>query len=147
MQTIAISSLDEAKKKLMELSKQKVIQGANWSAYKVFVHCAKTIEYAMTGYPALKPAIVRKTIGRIVIKKFLRQGYMKHDLQADVPGSSSIDETGTAKQGLEVLIAAIDKFTAYNAPLKPHLIFGDMSKEEYDQYFAFHIADHLSEIR
>lgn len=143
---IRVSSLEEVKKELHKLEDKQKIAGTNWSPYKVFVHCSKTIEYSMTGYPSLKPAFIRATIGKIAIKKFLSQGYMKHDLMADVPGSPEIKEIGTADDGVKALIQTIEKFQAYQGALKPHLIFGNLTKNQYDQYFAIHIADHLSEI-
>ena len=117
----------------------------HWSAGKTFAHCAQTIECAMDGYPSLKPAWVRATLGRLVIGKFLRQGQMRHGLSAPVPGAPEIPEsTGTA-EGLDRLLAAIDRFQAHTGPLQPHLLFGQMSRDDYDRYFAMHIADHLRE--
>lgn len=141
---IRLSSLLEARKVLENLNKDVPTSQSEWSSYEIFVHCSKTIEYSMTGYPVLKPAIVRNTVGRLAINKFLRQGYMKHNLQADVPGSPVIENTGTFEDGLKILMASIEKFSSYTGELKPHLLFGSLSREQYDKYFAFHIADHLS---
>lgn len=147
---IRLSSLDEAKQQILalwempEIKKEKGSVG--FSPYQMLVHCAKTIEYSMTGYPSLKPALIRYVVGRPVIRRFLKQGYMKHDLAADVPGSPAIDDVGTFQDGIQELMDAIDRFTQYDADLKPHLLFGKLSKEAYDRYFAIHIADHLSEL-
>lgn len=141
---IRLESLEEAKKELLKLSEEGRKEPEGWSFYKTFSHCAKTIDYSIAGYPALKPAIVRSTIGKLAIQKFLKQGYMKHDLQADVPGSPEIMNQGSFSDGIEILLDSIDKFQAYQGDLKPHLLFGTMNKEAYDKYFAMHIADHLS---
>ena len=68
---------------------------SEWSSYQIFVHCSKTIEYSMTGYASLKPAIRRNTIGKLAINKFFKEGYMKHNLHADVPGSAVIENKGS----------------------------------------------------
>jgi hypothetical protein len=141
---IKLASLAEAKKELLKLSENQEKKPEGWSIYKTFVHCAKTIDYSIAGYPSLKPAVVRNTIGRLAIHKFLKQGYMKHDLQADVPGSPDIVDDGTFQAGVKILFDSIEKFQTYKGELKPHLLFGTMDKEAYDKYFAMHIADHLS---
>lgn len=144
--TVTLSSLDEARKELMKLKGKQLVNAVAWSPYQTFAHCAKTIEYSISGYPALKPTIVRNTVGRLAIRKFLKQGYMQHNLVADVPGSPAIDNTGSAQDGVQMLIKAIDKFKAYKGEFKPHLLFGRLTKAQYDQYFAMHIANHLSAI-
>jgi hypothetical protein len=105
-----------------------------------------TIEYSTTGYPQMKPKLIRKTIGRVVISRFLKRGQMQHNLTAHVPGAAVITAQGSAKAGIDRLIRAIDDFYAYEGQLAPHLIFGELTKEEYDRYFAMHAADHFSEV-
>lgn len=117
----------------------------NWSPYKTFVHCAQTINYSMEGYPKYKPLIVQLTIGRFVFKKYMKQGYMKHNLSAPVQGSPFIEDSSDINLGIDILINAIDRFQEYDGFFKRHLIFGNLTKEEYEIYFAMHIKDHLSE--
>jgi hypothetical protein len=140
------STLTDVKKELLILSEINTIKSKNWSPYKIFLHCSQTIEYSMVGYPILKSKFFRYTIGKLVIKKFLNQGFMKHNLSAPVPGGSNIEDSGTANEGIDTLIKSIDKFKAFNNELAPHLAFGKLSKDDYDKYFSFHIADHLSEL-
>lgn len=143
---LKFSSLNEAKSELIKLSKSNNIETVRWSLYKILVHCTQTIEYSMKGYPKLKPKILQLTIGKIAINKFLNEGFMKHDLTAPVPGAPKIPDNGDVKIALQELISVIDKFTNYNNDLYPHLLFGKLSKNKYDHYFAMHIADHLSEV-
>ncbi|MGN7762970.1 DUF1569 domain-containing protein [Paenibacillus sp. 22594] len=147
MNNVQFKSLNDVKKELLIMEGYDVIPTKQWPLYEILAHCAQTIEYSMTGYPQLKPRIVRKTIGRIVIRKFLKQGHMKHDLTAHVPGAAKLEKQGTVKEGIGLLLRAIDAFQAYEGKLAPHLIFGDLSKEEYDRYFTMHITDHFSEVQ
>lgn len=117
----------------------------NWSPYKTFVHCAQTIKYSMEGYPKTKPLIIQLTLGKIVFKSYLKQGYMKHNLSAPVPGSPFIEDSNDINRGIDILIDAIDLFQKFEGEFKRHLIFGGMTKEEYGTYFSMHIMDHLSE--
>lgn len=147
MKTAQLSSLADVKTELLRMLEKEDVQTKQWSLFEMLTHCSQTIEYAMVGYPQMKPKIVRNTIGRMVIKKFLRQGFMKHDLTAHVPGAAKIEKQGTAKEGIDTLLKSIDKFTAYKGPLAPHLVFGMLTKEQYDKYFTMHIADHFSELQ
>ncbi|MEO3945828.1 DUF1569 domain-containing protein [Gorillibacterium sp. CAU 1737] len=146
MSSVQWASLDAVKKELLSLEGSDAVSTKQWPLYEILAHCAQTIEYSMTGYPQMKPKLVRKTVGRMVIRKFLKQGFMKHDLTAHVPGGAKLKPQGTVQEGVELLQQAIDAFQAYSGPLAPHLIFGELSKDEYDRYFAMHIADHFSEV-
>lgn len=136
-------SLEQALELLNSLKEEDMSELSEWSPYKIFVHCSKTIEYSMTGYPILKPTFIRNTVGKIAFHKFMKQGFMKHSLVADVPGSPPIEVEGTFQEGKEMLIHSIEKFMNYKGNLWMHLLFGKLSKEQYDKYFAMHIADHL----
>lgn len=69
-------SLAEVEKTLLRLKRAGDIKTPNWSVTEICLHCAQTVDYAMTGYPQLKPAWIRATIGKLAIRRFLRQGYM-----------------------------------------------------------------------
>lgn len=141
---VKLKSLSKSKEPISNLNEKKLSSKSQWTAYQSLLHCSKTIEYSMIGYPVLKPAIIRNTIGKMVIKKFLKEGYMKHNLYADVPGSPVMDNLGSCEEGIRILINSIEKFDSYNGEFKPHLLFGKLSKEQYDKYFTIHIEDHLS---
>lgn len=140
-------SLADVTKELLAMDEHDAIKTKQWPLYEILAHCAQTIEYSMTGYPQMKPKIVRKTIGRIAIKKFMKQGFIKHNLTEHVPGAAKIATQGTIREGIDLLLKAIHDFEEYKGPLAPHLLFGELSKEEYDRYFAMHIADHFSELQ
>ena len=143
---MALTTLQDAKAYLQQTFDGRDWPKKNWSAYKTFVHCAQTIEYAMTGYPAPKPVWLQNTVGRLVIRKFMKQGFMRHGLTAPVAGAPAIDDAGgTTAEGLARLLAAIERFQSHTGELQRHLVFGALSHDAYDRYFAMHIVDHLSE--
>jgi hypothetical protein len=146
MEKLQFSSLEEVLTQLDILEQSESVTTTNWSAYKILQHCAQTIDYSMTGYPQYKPKWFRATIGKIVISKFLKQGFMKHNLSAPVPGSPLLTKEGTTGEGIALLRNTIERFRNFNGELKPHLIFGKLTKTQYDRYFAIHVADHLSEV-
>ena len=146
MKKLQLASLNEVLTVLDQLEKSENVSSSGWSVYKVLQHCAQTIDYSMSGYPKYKPVWFRNTIGKIVFSKFFRQGYMSHDLAAPVPGSPLLTVEGNLQEGIALLRGTIARFLAFEGTLKPHLVFGQLTKAQYDKYFAMHVADHFSEI-
>ncbi len=114
-----------------------------WTTSQHLVHCAQSIEYTISGYPQMKPAVVRATIGKLVKRRFLARGEMSHDTAAPVAGAPALDATvpvASAKVRLRVAIAA---FHAHGGPFAPHLVYGRCSRDEYERLQCMHVADHL----
>ncbi|EFU74787.1 DUF1569 domain-containing protein [Enterococcus italicus] len=141
------ASLDEALNILEQLKENESVCTKNWSVYEICLHCAQTIDYSMTGYPEMKPKLIRQTIGKKVVKKFLTDKKMSHNLQAPVAGGAPIAHDGLPIDGIQALIDATHRFQAWDGELQEHGVFGELSKEEYATYFALHIADHFQEIK
>ncbi len=139
-------NLIDVKTIFMNTKNVYLYQGKNWSLYKIIVHCTQTIEYSMIGYPKQKNIIIQYTVGKMAISHFLKKGKMSHNLKAPVPGAPSIQENGNVSQAIEHLINTIDSFNAFDQKLKPHLLFGKLTKNQYDKYFTLHIKDHFSEL-
>lgn len=106
-------------------------------------HCAQSIDCSIDGYPKPATWLVRAVIGPRVLKRFLAQGFMRHDTNAPVPGLPPPDSALTSKAGLERLEAAIGRFRAHTGPLAPHFAYGAVSKAAYEAVHAMHVANHL----
>jgi hypothetical protein len=119
----------------------------DWTVFQALEHCAESIRYSMTGFPAMKPPFVRVTVGRLVSGFFLWRGAMSHDLAAPVPGAPGIEAKGDVKGAAADLLAVIEDFNTFDKPLAPHFLYGDRSKADYDKLHAMHIANHLDVIR
>lgn len=116
----------------------------HWSFMHICTHCSQTILCSITGYPQLKSWIIRKIIGPCILRWFFYRNKMHHNLQAELISASPIDVSN--REPLDVLVKAIDQFINYKGELKPHFVFGDLSKDQYDRYFTLHIKDHLNEV-
>ncbi|AOP35350.1 hypothetical protein A0128_16780 [Leptospira tipperaryensis] len=138
-------TLSDSLKYLDTLEKSNSLSGyGNWDAGKIFLHCAQSIEYSIQGYPENKSAFFQNTIGKLVFLKFSFSKKMSHDLEAPIPGAAEIKTDTDWKQSLAILKETILKFQVYGGELKPHFAYGHLSKEEYDQAHAMHIANHCS---
>jgi hypothetical protein len=120
---------------------------APWTTAQHLEHCAQSIEYAVRGYPRMKPAIVRATIGKLVKRKFLRAGTMSHDTHAPVAGAPALDGGLALDAARARLRAAIAEFRGHAGPYAPHLVYGPCTRDEYEQLQSMHVADHLRLLR
>ncbi|MCB1176729.1 MAG: DUF1569 domain-containing protein [Leptospiraceae bacterium] len=142
---VRLHSLEESLTELEKLENAKSITTTgNWDINQIFEHMAQSIEYSLSGYPDNKPYIIRKTIGRIVLSKFLGQGYMSHDLNSPIPGAPTLNKNPDFKPGISRLKNAIYSFINYTGEPKIHFVYDSVSKKEYDKIHAMHIANHLS---
>lgn len=113
-----------------------------WTLAHTLEHCAQSIEYSLSGYPALRSGLFRATVGRIAKRKFLSAGRMRHDLAAPVPGAPALASSDAAVAEAR-LRAAIAAFQAHEGAFADHLAYGPCSKAEYEALHVMHVADHL----
>ena len=143
---LRLHSFDAVLRELDKLETGSPKVTGNWTLGQVLAHCAQSIEYSLTGYPQLKPAWFRSTVGRLVKGRFLKRGAMSHDLEAAVAGAPALDPQLPLRDAISRLREAISNFRAHQGAFAPHLAYGDCSREEYETLHAMHIANHLSRI-
>jgi hypothetical protein len=115
-----------------------------WSPAQVFNHCAQSIDYSMDGYPELKAAWFRHSLGQAAFSLFASRGAMRHPLNQPIPGAPAIDAPSDPALALQRLQAALNRFAAYSGALQPHFAYGQLSHAEYAQAHALHLYNHLS---
>ena len=145
MSRLRFTSLAEAARaveRLQALPGLDLSQGT-WSPARVLHHCAASLECSVRGFPRRKPWPVRAIARALVLPRFMRQGYMRHDLETGVPGLAERDPGPALGPAVARLLSAIDEFTAAVAHA-PHAVFGDFTRDAYDRYHAMHIAEHAS---
>jgi hypothetical protein len=114
--------------------------GLGWA----LAHCAQSLEFSVNGFPTQKPAWFQKTIGRVVLGRFLKKGAMSHDVNAPIPGAADVDRATTLPAGAERLRAAIALFRSHSGPLQPHVVYGAVDRAGYEAVHSMHIANHLA---
>ncbi|MEJ6024104.1 DUF1569 domain-containing protein [Ramlibacter sp. PS4R-6] len=117
-----------------------------WPLVSVLDHLAQSIEMSMDGYPQPKGALFQMTAGRAAFTVFRARGKMSHGLAEPIPGAPPLDVGSDWKPAARRLRAAIARFEAHKAPLKPHFAYGELSKDDYTLAHAMHIANHQEEI-
>jgi hypothetical protein len=125
------------------LDRPLVARNAAWTLAQHLDHCAESIAASVDGYPALKPALVRGTIGKLVKRRFLARGAMRHDTAAPLPGGVA-PPPRALDDARDSLRAAIERFRRHRGPFALHPVYGRCTADEYEALHAMHVADHLS---
>lgn len=142
-------SLTALQAELVALGSRPLATTAGWSPAQVFVHLAQSIEYSLTGYPALKSPLFRHTAGAAAFQAFATAGVMRHPLTEPIPGAPALpadDETGAGAEPLTALMrlrAALAAFITFEGILAPHFAYGELDKDDYALAHALHLRDHL----
>lgn len=143
----AALSLDGARTVLEGFKGKALASIRGWTPAEVFNHCAQSIEYSMDGYPELKPAWFRHSVGPAAFAVFSARGAMRHPLTEAIPGAAPLAEPASQEAALQRLQAAFERFAAHQDELKPHFAYGALSHEEYAAAHVLHLYNHLSLIR
>lgn len=140
-------SIEGAQGFLRALEGQALVSLKGWSPTEVFNHCAQSIEYSMTGYPELKPAWFRSSVGPLAFSVFSARGAMRHPLAEIIPGAPALDEPATQATSLARLQKAFTEFAAYADQLKPHFAYGTLDHADYAAAHVLHFYNHMSLVR
>jgi hypothetical protein len=121
--------------------------GGTWNLSEVLQHCAQSIRYSVTGYPALKSGLFRTTVGPVAKRLFLRRGSMRHDVDAPLAGAPALAPERPVDNALADLRASVETFNGHDGGTHPHPAYGRCSYREYATLHAMHIGDHLPGLR
>lgn len=139
-------SIDFALKKLTALSSENLMSIGEWNPQQIFSHCAQSIEYSMSAFPAHKSSFFKGTLGKLAFSAFSQQGRMTHNLSEPIPGSPSLSLNIDVQIGLNRLIKSLMAFDAYQGVIAPHFAYGELTKKEYELAHLMHLYNHLQEI-
>ncbi|MFG0379732.1 DUF1569 domain-containing protein [Pseudomonas sp. zbq_18] len=143
----AALSLDGARQVLASFQNKALVSLKGWSPSEVFNHCAQSIEYSLDGYPELKPAWFRHSVGPAAFVVFSARGAMRHPLTEAIPGAAALAEPASQEAALQRLQAAFERFAAHTGELQPHFAYGALDHEAYAQAHVMHLYNHLSLLR
>ncbi len=138
--TTALAEIDR-------LNPSSISSTGEWTPTQIFIHCAQSVEYSMTGYPSASPAIVQKTVGKVAFSLFSSLGKMVHPLDEPIPDAPSLDSETNLEAAIARLKKAYTDFEQYNGVLYPHFTYGELNKDEYTVAHVMHLNNHLKEIR
>ena len=143
---LSFLSLAEAEQEIARLGQStEVRSSAVWNWSQTLVHCAQSIEYSLSGCPAPRSVLFQNTLGAAAFHVFALRGRMNHNLAEPIPGAPALDAAvPDASAALVRLRQAVQGFAIHAGPLHPHFAYGPLSKAQYEQAHAMHLANHLS---
>ncbi|MFT5914911.1 MAG: hypothetical protein ACJAWV_000176 [Flammeovirgaceae bacterium] len=143
---VKLVTLDECRKELEQLRQAKGIAVNNdWTLYQNLVHCAQSIEYSYEGYPEKRSVLFQRTIGEMAFNKFKKQGFMSHNLNEPILSAPKIVDSDNLEIAFSRLEKAIEQFENTDEQmLRPHFVYGNVSKSDYAKVHAMHSSDHFS---
>ena len=143
----AAVSLEDARQVLAELQGKTLQSIRGWSPSEVLNHCAQSIDYSIDGYPELKPAWFRHSLGPAAFAVFSARGAMRHPLDEAIPGAAALIEPADQALALQRLQVAFERFAEHQGALQPHFAYGALEHGEYAEAHVLHLYNHLSLIR
>jgi hypothetical protein len=142
---LVLATLADAMRELDRLKTAVALDAAaNWTWSKTLLHCAQSIDYSMSGYPAPKSALFQHTAGAAAFSFFRSRGRMSHNLIEAIPGAAALDANARVDLAAATRRKSVTAFQAFDGKLQPHFAYGELNKADYERAHAMHIANHLS---
>lgn len=146
LQSPAFDSTEAALRTLAALKVQAARSTGGWDLAHVLHHTAQSIEYSMQGFPELKPAWFRASVGPVAAVVFSARGRMSHSLTEPIPGAPDIAQGQPLGPAVDRAIAALQAFERHDGPLQPHFAYGALDKSDYRRAHLMHFANHWQEV-
>jgi len=115
---------------------------AGWDLPHVLHHVAQSIDCSLDGFPQVKPAWFRGTVGSAAFAVFSARGQMSHGLAEPIPGAPPIMEGQAMGAAVDRALHALVRFDQHAGSLAPHFAYGILSKTEYARAHLMHLANH-----
>ena len=141
------ASIPAAIDTLVHLGNPAVRPGTAMDLPQLLHHLAQSVEFSMTGYPALKPAWFRATLGTYAWALFDARGAMSHDLTEPIPGAARIAPGQPLAPAVDRAIGALQAFKRHEGALVPHFAYGALDKPAYTRAHLMHFANHWDEVQ
>lgn len=142
---VALGDAMQEVERLASAAVEPLLPATAWNWSQTLEHCAQSIEFSLQGFPAPKSALFQNTLGAAAFNVFALRGRMSHNLAEPIPGAPALDVSAPdASAALARLRKAVQDFAAHAGPLQPHFAYGALSRAQYEQAHAMHLANHLS---
>ena len=138
----AFDSLGGALRTLEQLRTDAPRMTGAWDLAQVLHHAAQSVEYSMVGFPELKPAWFRASLGSYAFALFNARGQMSHSLDEPIPGAPPLAAGQALAPAIDRVLAALRAFDRHAGTLAPHFAYGALDKPAYARAHLMHLANH-----
>jgi hypothetical protein len=118
----------------------------DWNVAQFLNHAAQSVEYSIGGFPQLKPAWFRRSIGPAAFAFFESRGAMSHSLSEPIPGAPALPADADLPAAMARCLKALDDFEAHTGALAPHFAYGTLDKAQYTRAHLMHLANHWTQL-
>lgn len=143
--TLRLRDYDELLAELSFLRSKDLKTIGNWSAGQIFDHLAKATDMMIDGNDFRMPGPMRWLMTRLMKKKFLTKG-LPAGFKIPKGARGVAPDEVDAQEGLRRLTAATERAKSEQKRAM-HPVFGNLSREEADQFHLRHAELHLSFIK
>ena len=140
-------TITSALAKLEVLSNKPLSNSGEWNPYQIFMHCAQSVEYSLTGFPEHKSALFKNTAGQLAFSVFSARGEMSHGLSEPIAGAPLFTAEQDVDSAINRLKQSLMDFESYQGDLAPHFVYGELSRQDYEIAHVIHLNNHLFEIQ
>lgn len=142
----AFDSLASAQRTLEQLRTRAPRMGGAWDLPHVLHHAAQSIEFSLGGFPELKPAWFRASVGSYAFALFNARGQMTHALDEPIPGAPALAQGQPLEPAIDRALAALQAFERHAGTLAPHFAYGALDKPAYTRAHLMHLANHWQNV-
>ena len=138
--TLGYESLDDVMPDVERLLEGHTTVGT-WSLAQICRHLA-TVMRRVVDLPASTPHDASRWVGEEQKRQFFESGVVPEGIPISprlLPGEALDD-----REEAEGLRQAIAHYKASPGPVVPHVLFGSLTRSEWDQFHCIHTAHHLS---
>ena len=96
----------------------------------------------MAGFPELKPAWFRASVGSYAFALFNARGQMSHALDEPIPGAPPLAQGLALSPAIDRALGALHAFERHAGALAPHFAYGALDKSAYTRAHLMHFANH-----
>lgn len=139
---LTFATYAELREEIARLERDGYERVGQWGLGQICRHLSYYMRGSLEGYPFLLPWVVRKLVGRWLLRKVLRGGQMKiggRTIPASVP-PAAVDESACIAEAQEL----VSRLEHFEGELHPSPIFGRLSHDECRTLHLIHAAHHLS---
>jgi len=119
---------------------------SSWSLAQMLNHAAQSVEFSLRGFPELKSAAFRATVGSAAFAWFDARGAMNHGLDEAIPGAPPLAADAALPEAIARAVKALRDFDAHSGALAPHFAYGALDKPQYTRAHLMHLANHWSQV-
>ena len=136
----------DAQRTLDALKARPLRMATGWDTAHVLHRVAQSVEHSLTGFPLLKPAWFRASVGPAAFAVFEARGRMTHGLDEPIPGGAPITDGQPLPAAVDHLVAALAAYERHTGALAPHFAYGPLAKPACARAHLMHQANHWQQV-